>query len=243
MLFYSLFTIINNFLFLLLLNDYYKRTFPEQYESVLITFFLKMVNAYSRFKIASTKYSNKFIEYMNSNVNFKEVIDFINKKKLYKNIIYQITDDEIHVKYYINETEYYFENKENSIYILSDNENPINNCINNIIYHSRPFSNIYEVSDIKFIMLEVSIQDKSYNVNLKGDTYNYYVVGNILDKRFFLYFLRKYNLYTPSNIEGTGKNDKLVVKIIDGNADLKEYEITDTNFILIQKDIYSYCCK
>lgn len=243
MIFYSLFTILNNFLFILLLNDYYKRNFPEQYESILITFFLKMVNLYSRAKITSSKYSNKLVEYMNSNAQLKEILNNIYKKNLSKNVIYQITDNEVNERYYINQMEYYFTEKEKSFYILSDNENPVDNCINKIIYHSTPFSKVYEVSDIKFILLEVSIQDKSYKINLKDDTYNYYIVGNILDKRFFLYFLRKYNLYSPSNTEETLKNDKLVVKIIDCNADLKEYEITETNFILIQKNSYSYDCK
>ena len=132
--------------------------------------------------------------------------------------------------------ENYFEDDNYSIYIYSDVKRKIeNNCINKIILHSQPFLYDYEISNIKFILFEVKITDKLFKIDLKTDKYNFYIVNNIIDKRFLLYFLINYQYCKLNNINDIEKID---VKIIDHNVNIKELEITNTKFITIKKDDY-----
>ena len=52
-----------------------------------------------------------------------------------------------------------------------------------------------EYSKDYFIMIEVLYVDKKYNstvVTLKSDSYNYYVIGNVINKKFIFWLLKQY---------------------------------------------------
>ena len=95
---------------------------------------------------------------------------------------------------------------------------------------------IYEISDIKFMLCELYIGDKVYKINLKSDieNYNYYLVDNIIDKKFIIYYLIEFyneDFYTST--------DKFILKLIDHNVNNFEIDITNTsNYIQIKKDGY-----
>jgi hypothetical protein len=107
------------------------------------------------------------------------------------------------------------------------------------ILQKHPMPTSYELSNIKFMLLEIKVNDAAYKLDLKTDKYNYYVVGNVFDKQFFIYFLKNYHLHNFTNDE-IDQITKLDIKIIDQNVNIKEMEITDTRFITIKKDEYTY---
>ena len=47
----------------------------------------------------------------------------------------------------------------------------------------------FDQSEIVFIALYLNYNDERYNINLKTDEFNYYLVGNVIDKRFIQYYI------------------------------------------------------
>jgi hypothetical protein len=157
-----------------------------------------------------------------------------------RNEICQITYSKISVQNFTDDKDIYFEHTDDSLYIFSDYKNANGKkSVNKIISHTQQFNTNYETSNIKFILIEVKVNDNIFKVDLKTDDYNYYVVGNILDKKFFIYYLHCYNLCNLSKDEAD-KLDKLNVKLIDHNVNIHNLEITDKNYILLEKNNYIY---
>jgi len=157
-----------------------------------------------------------------------------------RNEICQITYSKISVQNFTDDKDIYFEHTDDSLYIFSDYKNANGKkSVNKIISHTQQFNTNYETSNIKFILIEVKVNDNIFKVDLKTDDYNYYVVGNILDNKFFIYYLHCYNLCNLSKDEAD-KLDKLNVKLIDHNVNIHNLEITDRNYILLEKNNYIY---
>ena len=233
-----LLNIIKTGIFGILLNDYLQRNFPDKYNNVCISLSYELIHLYSKGQLLY----KKTIIHLNSNPKIKELLDRIYKKSIKKNEICQIKDDyTCLVKHYTDITETYFEYDKNSIYLYSDNENTTdeNICVNKVILNSQPFSNKYEISNIKFLLVEVIIKDNKYKINLKTDEFNYYIVDNVLDIKFFKYYLHNYNIHKFTDEERKEINS-IKIKIIDQNVTLKEIEITEDKFIIIKKDDYIY---
>lgn len=47
----------------------------------------------------------------------------------------------------------------------------------------------FEISDITFIALYLNYNNVRYHINLKTDKYNYYLVGNVINKLFLQYYI------------------------------------------------------
>lgn len=239
-----LFNFIKAGLFGLLLNDYLKRSYPDKYDRFLITASYELIHVYSKGQILyQIMYNNAVFQaksIIDTNPQLKKMLNDIYKKDVPQNQIYQIKNDTIHVKYYTDNTETYFEPDENSIYLFSDNESAVENkCVNRIILHSQPFLTKYEVSNIQFMLVEAKVNDITYKINLKTDKFNYYIVDNILDLKFFKYYLYNYQVCNLTT-EEKDKINKIVVKFIDHNVNMRELEISDDKFIIIKKDDYIY---
>jgi len=230
--------IIKAGLFGLLLNDYLKRNYPDNYNEILIITSYKLIHFYSRGQLLYNKFITHVKTIIDSNPQFKKIANDIYKKEIQQNEIYQIKNNSINIKKYINNEETYFEPDVNSIYLFADNEKAVENkCVNRVILHSQPFSTNYEVSNIQFMLVEVKINGEAYKINLKTDTFNYYIVDNILDLKFFKYYLYNYQVCNLTT-EERDSIDKIVVKIIDHNVNMRELEISDDKFIIIKKDSY-----
>ena len=83
---------------------------------------------------------------------------------------------------------------------------------------------------------EIHIGDKEYKINLKSENerYNYYLVDNIINKKFMIYYLIEFY-----NEDFSKSPDKFILKLIDHNVNSFEIDITDTsNYIQIKKDGY-----
>jgi hypothetical protein len=224
----------------LLLNDYLKRNCPDKYNEILFSTSYKLIHFYSKGQILYNKFFMQIKTVIDANPQLKKIVNDIYKKDVQRNQISQIKNDSIHIKYYADNTETYFEPDTNSIYLFSDNENAIENkCVNRIILHSQPFSTKYEVSKVQFMLVEVKINDTAYKINLKTNEFNYYIVDNILDLKFFKYYLYNYQICNLTT-EEKEKIDKIMIKIIDHNVNMRELEISDDKFIIIKKDDYIY---
>ena len=98
----------------------------------------------------------------------------------------------------------------------------------------------YEVCDIRFLLCEVYIDDAvdPHKINLISDKYkyNYYVVHNVINRAFILYYLQTY--LKISTIDPT--TTKLTLCIIDHNADKFTINLNNIlNNIRFTKDNYN----
>lgn len=221
-------------------NYYLKKKYPQEYNKYLLETSLRIIYIGSVIQIKLKKITTYVY---NTFPRIKQFLDNYNKIDVQDNIEYildgkviYLTSKEKIVNHIINIT------KEDFI-IYSDYANATNEnaCINKkiIIIPEQICSDkdfIYEISDIKFMLCELYIGDKVYKINLKSDieNYNYYLVDNIIDKKFIIYYLIEFyneDFYTST--------DKFILKLIDHNVNICELDITDTsNYIQIKKDSY-----
>jgi len=89
-----------------------------------------------------------------------------------------------------------------------------------------------EQADYKFIMTEISIDDKKIVVHFTNDKYNYLMVSNKLDKDFIIYFLKTHYNELVKDLE----IENYIIKIIDHNVNVIEFDNTQT--LLINKSGY-----
>jgi hypothetical protein len=240
---FCLFKLIRSGILTLLLNDYIKRTFPQEHEKILINMSLKCIYIFSKFQIISFKLKNQIREFAEKKPYLKKILNDIYKNEITpvtENDICQIKGISMYIKYFTKITDVDFVHNDNCFYILSDNINRVNNCVNKIVMHTLLYtSENYEVSNIRFILLELKYKENTYKINLKSEESNYYIVNNILDKKFFIYYLNNYQVcnLTENDINNITKFD---IKLIDHDVNVRELEITDNKFIIIKKDEYIY---
>jgi len=245
--FNSLFSLLKTGAFFVILNDYLRRTFPEKYEEILISFSLKIIYLYSQGQIYLIQIQNYINNAFETNNYLKIIKNEFKGMVNYQEKQYEICQmnelGNFYCKKFLNLSDIpsylNFKENEKSIFVFYDNKNPNNNCVNHVVLQSQPFSLDYQVSNIKFLMIELKIGDKSYKIDLKTENYNYYIVNNILDKKFFNYYLRIHKILNSSDALYR-ELEQFNIKIIDHNINLKELEISNKKFIVIKKDDYIY---
>ena len=212
--------LLRTIIFSALLNDYLKRTYPKKYEEFLVTASFNAVYAFSVIQI-KIKQAQKYILKSNPRLSklletynktfIKNTIDFVlNGKVIFSTTI--LTPDIDHPKNY-------------DFRIYSDGGNKKILTAMNTNYD-------YEMSDIRFILVELKIGDNTYKIDLKSDNYNFYVVGNCFTKNFFIYYLTE--ILKPT--QQLDNDNKFIIKIIDHTVDTIEFEFTDKNeSILLEK--------
>jgi hypothetical protein len=84
-----------------------------------------------------------------------------------------------------------------------------------------------EQTDYKFIMTEITIDDKKFVVHFTTDKYNYLIEHNKLDKHFIYFFLKTYYNDVVKDLEIENYN----IKIIDHNVNIVEFDNSKTLFI------------
>jgi hypothetical protein len=236
----KLFTCIHYTLFVILFNDYLRRNYPEKYFTFLTNISFELIRFYSKCQIIYNQNKKNIKMLIDNNPEIKKILSVIHKKNYEKNEIYKVTNNSIHIKQYFGDNEKYFEEEKNSIYLFCDNErDPENECKNIVVSHLLPIHTAYEVSEVRFLLTEVIVYDKTYKIDLKNDKFNYYIVNNILDLKFFKYYLYVYGICNLTQ-EEKDNITKIILKIIDQNVNKKELEITDDKFIIIKKESYIY---
>jgi hypothetical protein len=121
--------------------------------------------------------------------------------------------------------------------IYSNNDNGNSEVINKIILDNK--SNIfekYEVSNIKFMLLELNVGNKlSFIINLKNNNYNFYIVGNNFNLKFFEYYVK--NIMKKNFL--FENDDKITLSILDQNVNNTHIELHPKNqSILLEKTNY-----
>jgi len=211
--------LLNNFIIGILFADFLERRFPEYFKDLLFIASYKCIYCFSKLQILLIKVKNKF------------------------NILIDSNESLLNLKNDINKLNFYFHNQELTVNNIEhcDGYNfyiynyVTNNFVNRSIYYNDNITPKNEVSDIKFILIEFNVVDKSYKIDLKTDVFNYYLVGNKFTKEFFIYYIKKY-----ININETiDHNQKCSIKIIDHNVNTIEIDFTDKNeSILLEKNDY-----
>lgn len=106
--------------------------------------------------------------------------------------------------------------------------------INKVRYEDVPAYFCYEVSNIKFIALIIFYENKDIPIELSSCDYNYYIVGNIIDKPFIMYFIK--NILKDNSI-GNSSLFKYKLTLYDHNANINQLD--ESQSIVIYKDDYS----
>ena len=95
----------------------------------------------------------------------------------------------------------------------------------------------HENSNIKFILSELVIGDKSIKVDFKTDSYNYYIVNNVFEQSFLKFFIKEYYFDEIKDVENIEeKLDSMILKIIDHNASTETFD--KENIVKIEKKNY-----
>lgn len=237
--------------FAFLLNDYLQEKYPEKYNEVVINISLKILFLFSKSQITINKINKYIVDSFNQvMIKNPKINIFIETCINYYNHFTNKTNNIHDIEFISNGKIIYSESKENIIndatiwfprlydlIIYSDyNLNGEHRYINKKIHKSIENKNFgYESSNISFILSEIIIGEKIIKVDFKTENYNYYIVNNIFNEKFILYFLnRHYSFEIKDTPHETLNHFKL--KIIDNNVDTKEYD--NLVNIQIQKDGY-----
>ena len=219
-----------------LLNDYFIRNYPEKHNQIVLSLAFKLVYMYSYCQILC-KNGITYIE----NTSFLK--KFIKEKREKKSTIEFIKNNEL-VDFVTTDKLFLYEQS----YIISDydfilyKDNQKNPCNIKIIYKNNILNEEiykYEISKIKFMLVEFIINEKVYIIELSNDKYNFYLKDNIFNKQFFLYYLS--NIHPDRiNVDDDDEMDEIIVKIIDHNVDIKTIYLTKNNNQYIKLNEFDY---
>lgn len=160
-------------------------------------------------------------------IKCNKVVAFLNKSSKNK-------ENQRQIKYYINgKLEEDIERKvlESEYNLLIVSENGLSRVVSK---HEDSEKEVKE-SEVKFIALTLSYDGDKYPIFLKEYNYNFYVVGNVLDKTFFHYYL-KIILNTNSSSMSDIKTFVYELEIIDNDVNIQI--INETKSIVLNEDGY-----
>ena len=214
-------------IFAFLLNDYLKRTYPKKYDDLFVTVSYNLIYVYSKaqiFYMNIVKTVNKKIEETPKLLKLKNDLDLLLNQKNGTVIMIECIKNGV-LSDNLSTTECDF-----ALYSRLDDSKK---CLNKkIVYDLDESIDVYEVSDIKFLLVELKTGSETYKIDLKTDEYNFYIVGNRFTKQFFQYYLTEILKIT----EGV---DKFSLHIIDHTVNKVELDFSDENaHILLEKTEY-----
>ena len=220
--------LLRTFLFAALLNDYVKRTYPKKYEDFLVTASFNTIYAFSVIQI-KIKQAQKYI--LNANPRLTKLLETYNKT-LIKNTIDFILDGKIIFSTTILTPD--IDHPKKYDFILFSDSATSNKKILESVDANKNYD--YEMSDIRFMLIELKIGDNTYKIDLKSDVYNFYVVGNCFTKQFFVYYLTE----ILHHCDHINTETKFSIKLIDHDVNAIEFDFTDKNeSILLEKNGYT----
>jgi hypothetical protein len=214
---------LRSVIFAFLLNDYLKRTYPKKYDDLLVRASFNAIYAFSVIQI-KLKNIQRYIYIKNPRI--LELLESYNK-----NVIDFVLDGDIILSTTISSQD--TDHPKKFDFIIHTDSKTANKRLLTELNIDEKYD--YEVSEIKFILVELKICDNTYKIDLRSDTYNFYVVGNCFTKQFFIYYLKQI-----LKVDKEIKHDSVfIIKIIDQNVDTVDIEFTDKNeSILLEKNGY-----
>ena len=233
-------------------NDYLYQKYPEKYNEVFINISFKMVYLYSKSQILFNRINKDMIIQINHflirNPNINNLIEQV--KTSYNQFINKTSAETTNIEFILNGQVIFETSKERitdgtrdlpSAYDFVVCSDVVNGCQDNKVVNKKIQKSVkedcfnYETSNISFILTEIIIGDKTIKIDFKTKDYNYYVVNNIFNEKFIVYFLNKYYSYEIKDFQP--ETIKLfTLNVIDNNVDMYEF---DKNInVQIQKDGY-----
>jgi hypothetical protein len=158
------------------------------------------------------------------------------------------TNNELMIEQYEMDTNKLVETESDDIHnkltiISKTNINTNTNTNTNIVKNKRVVYEIelalakeveFDVSEITFIALYLNYNDARYNINLKSDNFNYYLVGNAIDKRFVQYYIN-----TVLNVKFSYLDSKMSTYQLElMDHDVKMVSLNADQSIIIEKNGY-----
>ena len=219
--------LLKSVFFAYLLDDYLKRTYPKRYEELFITVSYNLIYVYSKaqiFYMNIVKTVNKKIEETPKLLKMKNDLDLLlNQKNGAVTMIEYIKNGVLTNNLSMTECDFALYSR------LDDSKSYLNK---KIVYDLDESIDVYEVSTIKFLLVEFKIGEKTYKIDLKTDAYNFYIVGNKFTKQFFQYYLTEILKITESA-------DKFSLHVIDHEVNTVDLDFSDENdHILLEKTGY-----
>jgi hypothetical protein len=88
----------------------------------------------------------------------------------------------------------------------------------------------YDLSNIKFIDLSITHNNKTYNIDLKNDNHNFYIVNNTINKSFLKYYL--------ANVLKLDVSEEFNYKLQLMDHEVNILHLDENHDIIIEKDSY-----
>jgi hypothetical protein len=85
----------------------------------------------------------------------------------------------------------------------------------------------HKQANYKFIMTEITIDDKKFLIYFTTDKYNYLIVNNNIDKYFINYFLKTHYNDLVKDLE----IENYTIRIVDHNVNIIEFDSSKTLII------------
>jgi len=204
--------------------------FPERMNKFYMAIALHSLNAYANTNMLIRRYYNLIYFYfvkLNDSIIFikdgNEIKECIIKKCIINQQLIDTPDDYYDMILY----KHYANPNDTSSNKLKKNVIRLSNCIeiNQLkIPHIIP-------SNIKFIDIKVSYNDKTYNIDFSSDN-NYYIVGNILfDRAFIKWYCKTFHNVTIDD------DDDYICNILDNSVTF--IQIDSSAHIVIGLDDYT----
>jgi hypothetical protein len=224
-----------------LLDDYLRRNHLQKYESFIFTLSYNAINLYSKGQIVFNKLVTNFKLFVNSNPKLKKIYDDIYSKEKLPEIKHIKNGEEISL-YNKDDVDCFDKfNECNSEFLLFSDYSNINKniCVNKKIITNKPVTFDYELTNFSFLLIEFVIGEKIFKINLKDQTYNFYIVDNVFNIDFFTYYLTTHypEKILKNDIDIT-QNEICMVKIVDHNVKTFSVDMKKNSSIKILKDGY-----
>lgn len=225
--------------FTFLINDYFKNNYPEKYNSLVTNCGFSFIQFYSKIQIMCNKialYNPTIVHLMNQLFNnshssaYEPDVEFI--RDGYVHLL--ATKDDLINEYSTNNKELVYD------FIIYSDYDEDSKIVNKRIFHKIPCKDDFHcsTSDIRFVLSEVEINDKTIKVEFKTDNYNYYMVNNVINHKFLEYFLKKYHSREIMDFHEFEKPfHDMKLKILDHNVDKQEFNLKST--LKINKSDYN----
>jgi hypothetical protein len=208
--------------------DMLERRYPVEFNNILMQSSFNCIYFYSKLQISAYKFKKNVNQFIENNPTLSKIRNdiylsttIVNNKNSLEYVKCGIVSADFLKSYDLKIFSYY----------LNDTNNK------QIITNSESLSEIgcCENSDIKFMLIEVTVGENTYKVDLKTDSFNYYISGNKFNKQFFIFYL-KHHLTINELIDN---NTKMQVKIIDHDVNRIDLDFSDNNeYILLEKNGY-----
>lgn len=241
----SIFTFILGFFF----SQFLESNYPDKYleikthttrisVSLLTKIAFNILYVVSSFQIKYIKYFKPTLVHICTSVRtFLELQQIINGRTNYLPKLYFIKNgNKFHDMILSSKNSENFIKVDDINYdliILDDYDNNKNRH-NYICYTNAPTNFSYDESNISFMSIEFNHNKYINQFVLKDDARNYYIVGNIIDKKFVKYYIETYLSNEINEIDF--ENFKYTLSILDN--EVNQIKIDETQSILIEKDSY-----